>query len=472
MPTMIEPDSALSQSSKSDENIAVVTESQEKGRKEDDAEDEIATVTGRENDTDNDVAQDAQTAKANNEDPSLITRKPEPKTRPISQQQLVAEVKGTYAGLVMVEAKCIEVDAKQMSCGISPETMMFLEKIPCKMIKLLQYGKMEPEKAIRIWLKAQKDPAEGDEKPSTIEAAEDLSTTSDDQSTAVGGLSITSDSQSTTPKALIATLNNQSTLPKAQFTALENLSTTSNDQSTASDNQLTTPEVSADSYVSEKSSPPVPSLKDCLSAFQVALELRAKELEWPESLELAKLTIEEIGEEGRKMVIDRNGLLDIGYDLVDRLLRDMETAAEKKAKDEEEEKAAREKEEIARGSKVIAEQLAAYAKGYTENADANHKETLTSMDETPGDTETQKTPSNGTQQATPIDTSLEEVRVAAKHSREDKADTAVGTVAHVRRRTPRRRTPRSPVPQRFSSLVQGRCITSSSTRRLAVYGLC
>ncbi|KAH8820615.1 hypothetical protein F5884DRAFT_56695 [Xylogone sp. PMI_703] len=34
-------------------------------------------------------------------------------TRPISQDQLVAEVKGVYAGLVMVEAKCIEIDKKQ-----------------------------------------------------------------------------------------------------------------------------------------------------------------------------------------------------------------------------------------------------------------------------------------------------------------------------------------------------------------------
>ncbi|KAI9825122.1 MAG: hypothetical protein M1832_001442 [Thelocarpon impressellum] len=37
----------------------------------------------------------------------------QPGTRPISQAQLVAEVKGIYAGLVMVEAKCIEVDSKQ-----------------------------------------------------------------------------------------------------------------------------------------------------------------------------------------------------------------------------------------------------------------------------------------------------------------------------------------------------------------------
>jgi hypothetical protein len=36
-----------------------------------------------------------------------------PETRPISQEQLVAEVKGIYAGLVMVEGKCIKVDAKQ-----------------------------------------------------------------------------------------------------------------------------------------------------------------------------------------------------------------------------------------------------------------------------------------------------------------------------------------------------------------------
>ena len=37
----------------------------------------------------------------------------QPETRPISQEQLVAEVKGIYAGLVMGEAKCIEVDNKQ-----------------------------------------------------------------------------------------------------------------------------------------------------------------------------------------------------------------------------------------------------------------------------------------------------------------------------------------------------------------------
>lgn len=48
---------------------------------------------------------------------SAILKQPE--TRPISQEQLVAEVKGIYAGLVMVEAKCIEVDNKQASLAQS-----------------------------------------------------------------------------------------------------------------------------------------------------------------------------------------------------------------------------------------------------------------------------------------------------------------------------------------------------------------
>ncbi|KIW12487.1 hypothetical protein PV08_09764 [Exophiala spinifera] len=38
---------------------------------------------------------------------------PEPETRPISQEQLVNEVKGIYAGLVMVEKKCVEICQQQ-----------------------------------------------------------------------------------------------------------------------------------------------------------------------------------------------------------------------------------------------------------------------------------------------------------------------------------------------------------------------
>jgi len=34
-------------------------------------------------------------------------------TRPISQDQLVNDVKGIYAGLVMVEKKCVEINHQQ-----------------------------------------------------------------------------------------------------------------------------------------------------------------------------------------------------------------------------------------------------------------------------------------------------------------------------------------------------------------------
>ena len=41
----------------------------------------------------------------------------QPETRPISHDQLVIEVKGIYAGLVMVEAKCIDIDEKQSTAA-------------------------------------------------------------------------------------------------------------------------------------------------------------------------------------------------------------------------------------------------------------------------------------------------------------------------------------------------------------------
>ncbi|KAA8907426.1 hypothetical protein FN846DRAFT_946959 [Sphaerosporella brunnea] len=45
----------------------------------------------------------------------------QPETRPISPEQLIAEVKGIYAGLIMVEAKCCEVDAKQHRAALETE---------------------------------------------------------------------------------------------------------------------------------------------------------------------------------------------------------------------------------------------------------------------------------------------------------------------------------------------------------------
>ena len=48
------------------------------------------------------------------DDPSPMMVK-QPETRPITCDQLLSEVRGIYAGLVMVEAKCVEVDDKQAS---------------------------------------------------------------------------------------------------------------------------------------------------------------------------------------------------------------------------------------------------------------------------------------------------------------------------------------------------------------------
>ena len=52
----------------------------------------------------------------------------QPDTRPISHEQLVVEVKGIYAGLIMVEAKCIDVDEKQSAAA--------QEKDPSRMTRL------------------------------------------------------------------------------------------------------------------------------------------------------------------------------------------------------------------------------------------------------------------------------------------------------------------------------------------------
>ncbi|KAF5596048.1 Telomerase-binding EST1A [Fusarium subglutinans] len=51
----------------------------------------------------------------------------QPETLSITQEQLVAEVKGIYAGLVMVETKCIEVDNAQSTEGrLTPEKWQHL----------------------------------------------------------------------------------------------------------------------------------------------------------------------------------------------------------------------------------------------------------------------------------------------------------------------------------------------------------
>jgi hypothetical protein len=55
---------------------------------------------------------------------------PQLQIRPISMEQLVAEVKGIYAGIVIVEGKCIEVDLKQaaLTRDSTPESLPKLNK--------------------------------------------------------------------------------------------------------------------------------------------------------------------------------------------------------------------------------------------------------------------------------------------------------------------------------------------------------
>ncbi|KAK3936164.1 hypothetical protein QBC46DRAFT_367066 [Diplogelasinospora grovesii] len=51
----------------------------------------------------------------------------QPETRPLSLERLVNEVKGIYAGLVMIETKCVDVDS---NCGsaIDPHGRMTAEQ--------------------------------------------------------------------------------------------------------------------------------------------------------------------------------------------------------------------------------------------------------------------------------------------------------------------------------------------------------
>ncbi|KAH6980502.1 hypothetical protein EDB80DRAFT_626217, partial [Ilyonectria destructans] len=176
MPIMTKLDSASSQSPRPDENDAVGIESHE-NTKADDTEDGIATVTGREQDSANAVATEIQTVKADNQDPLLdpefIIKQLD--TRPVSQEQLVAEVKGIYAGLTVVESKCIEADRNHMPPNDGPlDVTKYLLMIPNAKLILLQDGNMYPEGAVRTWFtKVRKDATEGDTKPSTLKSTKE-----------------------------------------------------------------------------------------------------------------------------------------------------------------------------------------------------------------------------------------------------------------------------------------------------------
>ncbi|KAK2469476.1 hypothetical protein H9L39_18935 [Fusarium oxysporum f. sp. albedinis] len=251
-----ELDGASSQSPRPDKGDAVGIESHE-NTKVDDSDDNKATVTGERRDSANAVATEVEVVKTDNQDalhdPEKMIRQHE--TCPITNDQLVAEVKGIYDALATVEKECIEADDGQMPWTDGPLHIPdYLLTIPEAKLILLQKGNMNPAETVRLWyVKAQKDATKGDKKPWTLESAKDLP-------------------------------------------------------------------------VSEKTAPHVGDPEDYLHGFQVALELRAKKLGWPEYNKLAAVNVAEIGEEAHKKVIAGKHYLDIGYDLVDQLLRDLETA--------------------------------------------------------------------------------------------------------------------------------------------------
>ncbi|KAK1973697.1 hypothetical protein LZ30DRAFT_464665 [Colletotrichum cereale] len=76
-------------------------------------------------------------------------------TRTISLQQLIAEVKGIYAGYHMIESKCIEVDQVQNYRLLRRDidVIPFLEATPDSVLIYLQRGGVEPEETIRNTLR-------------------------------------------------------------------------------------------------------------------------------------------------------------------------------------------------------------------------------------------------------------------------------------------------------------------------------
>ena len=46
----------------------------------------------------------------------------QPETAPISADQLIAEAGGIYAGLILVEGKCCEVDARQLQVALESDS--------------------------------------------------------------------------------------------------------------------------------------------------------------------------------------------------------------------------------------------------------------------------------------------------------------------------------------------------------------
>ncbi|KAH8744843.1 hypothetical protein F5883DRAFT_588769 [Diaporthe sp. PMI_573] len=100
---------------------------------------EAAMANRRENDSIITAAA-IQTVKADKDDvlPNPLPLLKQPDFRRVSQEQLTAEGKGIYAGLVKIECKCIEVDNSQDAPIHDPlDFTRFLERIPHRKLALL-----------------------------------------------------------------------------------------------------------------------------------------------------------------------------------------------------------------------------------------------------------------------------------------------------------------------------------------------
>ncbi|KLP18061.1 Uncharacterized protein LW94_12048 [Fusarium fujikuroi] len=251
-----ELDDASSQSPRPDTGDAVGFESHE-NTKADHSDDNIAAATSKRQDSANALAIEVEVVEPDSQnalhDPENIVRQYE--MRPITNDQHVAELYGTYAALVRVENKCIEVDHEQILwTGGPPNIPSYLLMLPGYILELLQKGNMKPAQTVCLWyVKDQQGATNGDKKPWTLKATKDLP-------------------------------------------------------------------------MSEKAALPVGDPNDYLHGFQVALELRAKKLGWPEYEQIAAVNAAKMGEEARKKVIDDKHYLNIGDDLVEQLLRDFESA--------------------------------------------------------------------------------------------------------------------------------------------------
>ena len=236
-----------------------------------------------------------ENTQADDTEDETVTMIRQPKIHPMSLEQLVTEVKTIYTGLVMLENKLIEIhDNHSLPPNAPLDVTRYLLMIPEARLILLQDRNMRPDATVWNWFfKAQKDATGKDKKPSPLESTKDLPATPGDLST----------TRSTTTDYLPTTLRDCPATPE---------------------------EVPAYPDVSAKTAAPqVCKPEYYLHGFLVALELRAKELEWPEYEELVARTTAEIGEEGRNKVMDQKYFLNIGYDLVDQLLRDLEAAKAK-----------------------------------------------------------------------------------------------------------------------------------------------